>query len=60
MPVIALQHDYKKACELADQNSHEVTDLLDQLSKKEQEIEKLRHRINLQDQSLKEMSETHK
>ena len=49
----ALQGDYQKACEMADNSAHEVTDLLDQLSKKEDMLEKLRHQSDLQEEELK-------
>ncbi len=54
----ALQADYKKACDMADENSREVRDLIDQLSKKEEVIIKLRQRIDTESESMKEISAT--
>ena len=43
---------------MADENSREVRDLIDQLSKKEEVIIKLRQRIDTESESMKEISAT--
>ena len=55
-----LKHNYDKACTMSDENAKEVKDLIDQLSKKEAEIEKHRHQIQLQNESIAELKETNK
>ena len=45
---------------MSDENAKEMKDLIDQLSKKEGEIEKHRHQIQLQNESIAELRENNK
>ena len=57
---LELKHNYDKACAMSDENAKEVKDLIDQLGKKEAEIEKHRHQIQLQNESIAELKENNK
>ena len=45
---------------MSDENAKEVKDLIDQLGKKEGEIEKHRHQIQLQNESIAELKENNR
>ena len=45
---------------MSDEHANEVKDLIDELSKKEGEIEKHRHQIQLQNESIAELKENNK
>ena len=57
---LELKHNYDKACTMSDEHAEEVKDLIDQLSKKEADIEKHRHQIQLQNESIAELKENNK
>jgi predicted nuclease with TOPRIM domain len=42
-----LQSELKRVCALTDERNGEVRDLIDQLSKKEQDVEKLNQRMKI-------------
>ena len=50
----ALQHDYKKACDLADMKSAEATDLVDKLESSQKHVRELQQRLSRTETVLKE------
>ena len=50
----AMQHDYKKACELADMKSAETTDLVDKLESSQKHVRELQQRLSRTEAVLKE------
>ncbi|KAL9973126.1 hypothetical protein ACROYT_G019542 [Oculina patagonica] len=50
----AMQHDYKKACELADMKSAETTDLVDKLESSQKNVRELQQRLRRTEAVLKE------
>ena len=54
---VELKQNYDKACAMSDENAKELKDLVDQLGKKETEIDKHRRQIELQNETLAELRE---
>ena len=50
----AMQHDYKKACELADMKSAETTDLVDKLESSQKHVRELQQRLSRTEAVLRE------
>ena len=50
----AMQHDYKKACELADMKSAEATDVIDKLESSQKQWRELQQRLSRTEAALGE------
>ena len=54
--ISGLKVDYKKVCDLADAKGSELRGLAEQLDKSEEEVTKLRNRVDLAEASLTTLS----